>query len=402
MSRGTSVPPWTSGPTRYARIAESPYFQRALRHIDPDRAAVAVYNHMYQLLHYGDPVAEYWALVEGVTLWDVANERQVEISGPDARRFVQQLVPRDMLQCQVAQCKYTFITNRSGGIIADPVLLRLAEDRFWVSTADADVHLWCQGLAANGSLDVNISRPDVAPVQIQGPKAKAVMADIFGSAILDLGYYRLTETTYEDLHLVISRTGWSTEVGYEVYVTDASANGNAKAEKWWDIVMAAGEDHGIRPIAPNHVRRIEAGILAHGCDISEQTNPFEVDMGYGWMVDLDQPDDFIGKSALRQIRDDGPERRLVGVDLSGPDMGTFSDGRMPAKLPVSAAGAQVGELTSACWSPRLNRNIGYAMVPIEMAELGTTFSVAHPELGELEAVAVPKPHWDPERTAAKG
>jgi len=372
-----------------------------MEHIDPDCAAVAVYNHMYQLLHYGDPVAEYWALIEGVTLWDVANERQVEISGPDARRFVQMLVPRDMNQCQVQQCKYVFITNANGGIIADPVLLRLADDRFWISTADADVHLWCQGLAANAGMDVTITRPDVAPVQIQGPKAKEVMVEVFGSSILDLGYYRLTETEYDGLELVVSRTGWSTEVGYEVYVADASANNNANAHRWWDIVMAAGESLGIRPIAPNHVRRIEAGILAHGCDISERTNPFEVDMGYAWMVDLDQPDDFIGKTALRTIRDAGPTRRLVGVDLSGPDMGTFTDGRMPAPLPVLVDGTEIGLVTSACWSPRLDRNIGYAMVPIEHAELGSTYQVAHPVLGTLDAIAVPKPHWDPERTTPK-
>ena len=386
---------------RYARTRSSPYLRKALESADPDRAALGVYNHTYHLLHYGDPVAEYWALVNGVTIWDVAVERQLEISGPDAFEFVQRLVPRDLTTCAVGQCKYVFLTNESGGIIADPVLMRIERNRFRLSISDADVHLWCRGLAANAGYDVAIRLTDIAPVQIQGPKAKDLMVDLFGDSILDLEYYRLVKASHDGLDLEISRTGWSTELGYEVYVHDAWADDAARAERWWDIVMKAGESHGIRPIAPNQVRRIEAGILAHGCDIDEDTNPFEVDMGYKWMIDLDQPNDFVGKRALRRIRDEGRTRRMVGVDLSGRDMGTFSDGAMPEMLPVLADGRRVGTLTSACWSPRLEKNIGFAMVEIAQSELGTTFSVPHPTLGTLDAVAVQKPHWDPERRAAR-
>ena len=378
--------------TRYARIEESPYLRRALRHADPERAALAVDNRTYHLLHYGDPVAEYWALFDGVTLWDVAYERQVEISGPDAMAFTQMLVPRDLSSHEVGQCKYAFLTNPEGGIICDPVVLRLAEDRFWLSAADADVHLWCRGLAHKSGFEVRITVPDVAPVQIQGRHADEVMIDLFGEEILSLGYYRLTTRRREGLDLVVARSGWCGDTGYEIYVLDARADGNARAEQWWDTVMRAGERHEILPAAPNHVRRIEAGMVAVGCDIDESTNPFEVAMGYDWMVDLEQPDDFVGKDALRRIRAVGPSRRLVGVDIDGPDLGTFTDGGMPRVLPVELDGEPIGSLTSACHSPRLGKNIGYAMVPIAHAELGTEYSISHPEHGRLRAIAVAKPH----------
>jgi len=349
--------------TRYARTQSSPFLASALRHADPFTAALGVYNHMYHLLHYGDPEAEYQALIERVVLWDVAVEKQLEISGPDAFKFVQRLVPRDLTTCAVGQCKYVFLTNEAGGIISDPILMRVEPNRFRLSLADSDAHLWCRGLAVNAGFDVTISLPDIAPVQIQGPRARDLMVDLFGSAVLDLGYYRLMSASYQDMRLEISRTGWSTELGYEV--------------------------------------RIEAGILAYGCDLDEQTNPFEVDMGYKWMVDLDQPTDFVGKRALHRIRDEGPTRRMVGVDLSGESMGTFSDGRMPETMTVERDGAAVGVLTSACWSPRLEKNIGFAMVDIAHSELGAEYTVAHPELGTLDAGAGPKPHWDPERRTAR-
>lgn len=388
---------------RYPRIAESPYLRSALRSADPATAVLGVYNRMYHLLHYGDPEAEYEALVERVTLWDVACERQVEIRGPDAFRFVQRLVPRDLSTCEVGQAKYCFLTNADGGIIADPVLLRLDKDRFWLSTSDADVDLWCKGLAVNSDLEVEISTPDVAPVQIQGPLAKDLMVDLFGSVILDLGYYRLSEASYDGVEMLVSRTGWSTELGYEVYVPDATE----RAAWWWDVVLAAGERYGVRPIGPNQVRRIEAGILAHGADIDESMNPFEADLGYAWMIDLDQPTDFVGKAALRKIRDTGPTRRLVGVDLDGPPLGTYVDGVMSRPLPVSDAGDVVGKITSACWSPRLAKNIGFALVPTALAEIGTQLAVLHQDLASqdpvhLTAVVVPKPHWDPQRTTARG
>lgn len=378
--------------TRYARIEESPFLRRALRHADPERAAFAVDNRIYHLLHYGDPVAEYWALVDGVTLWDVASQRQVEVVGPDAMAFMQQLVTRDLSSHEIGQCKYAFMTNPDGGIIGDPVILRLDEDRFWLSAADLDVQYWCQGLAHAGGDDVKVRVPDVAPVQIQGPHAAAVMDDLFGDELPDLGYYRLIHRTHDGLDLVISRTGWGGTDGFEVYVMDARADGNRRAEHWWDAVMRAGERHDIVAAAPNHVRRIEAGMFSIGCDIDGATNPFEVGDGFEWMVDLDQPDEFVGRDALRKVRANGPSRRLVGVDIDGPDLGTFTDGDMPRVLPACFNDDEVGTLTSACWSPRLRRNIGFVKLAVEHADLGTRLSIPHPVHGRLDATIVPKPH----------
>jgi glycine cleavage system aminomethyltransferase T len=358
--------------TRHARVEESPYVRRAP--------------------HHGDPVAEYWSLVDGVTLWDVATARQIEVVGPQALAFMQHLVTRDLSSHEIGQCKYGFMTNPDGGIVADPVVLRLAEDRFWLSAAHAGVRRWCRRLARAGDFAVEVTVPDVAPVQIQGPHAPAVMDDIFGDELPDLGYYRLIRRRHDGLDLVISRTGWGGTDGFEVYVVDARADDNARAEQWWDTVMRAGERHDIVAAAPNHVRRIESGMLAFGCDIDEQTNPFEVGPGFEWMVDLDQPDDFVGKAALQRIRSTGAVRRIVGVNLYGPDLGAFTDGDTSGGLPVLRNDVEVGTLTSACRSPRLRRNIGYALVDIEHSALGTGFSVPHPVHGRLGAVVVEKPH----------
>ncbi len=378
--------------TRYPRIEESPFLRRALESADPDRAALGVHNHMYHLLHYGDPVAEYWALVDGVTLWDVAHERQVEVTGPDAMPFMQSIVTRDLSSHEVGQAKYAFMTDADGGIICDPVVLRLDDHQFWLGAADADVHLWCQALAHAGPHDVSVRVPDVAPVQIQGPHAAAVMDDIFGDELPDLGYYRLAHRRIGDLDLVISRTGWGGTDGFEVFVLDARADANARAERWWDTVMRAGERHDIVAAAPNHVRRIEAGMLSLGCDIDATTTPLEVGAGFSWMVDLDQPDDFIGKAALRAQRDEGPRTRLVGVEIDGPDLGTFTDGDMPRVLPAFRDGEAVATLTSACHSPRLHRNIGFLRVNADHGDLGARFTIPHPVHGCLTATVSRKPH----------
>jgi len=217
----------------------------------------------------------------------------------------------------VGQCKYAFITSPEGGIINDPVLLRLEENHFWLSLADTDVLLWAKGVAYHSGLNVQISEPDVGPIQIQGPKSRQVMTDLFGPDILDLGYYHLTRRELDGMELVISRTGYSGELGYELYLLNASRDGL----RLWDTVLEAGQPHGLSPTGPCHIRRIEGGILAHGCDMTIDENPYEVGYGYRWMVELDQDQDFIGRQALRTIRDHGVRRRLVGVEIGGGKLG---------------------------------------------------------------------------------
>lgn len=379
----------------YSRLRTSPYFWKSREH---GPVMYSVYNHTYHPRHYGDPVSEYWSLLNGVTLWDVGVERQIEISGPDAFDFTNMLVPRDLTKCAVDQCKYVFITAPDGGIINDPVLLRVEENRFWLSLADSDVGLWAMGVAHAGGWNVTVREIDVAPVQVQGPKAKEVMADLFGPSILEMPYYHLRHETLDGLDVVVSRTGYTGEIGYEIYLYSATQN----AGRLWDRVWQAGEPHGLRTIGPSHIRRIEGGILAYGCDITLDTNPLEVGYDYRWMVDLEQEADFIGKQALIRAKQQGVSRQLVGVEIDGMPLGSYNDGSMLEPFPVRSAGGElVGKVTSACHSPRLERNIGLAMVPIGLSALGTRLTVETPT-GARDATVVEKPFVDPRKLTPKG
>jgi glycine cleavage system aminomethyltransferase T len=377
----------------YTRIRKSPFFYASRRH---GVKMYSFYNHMYHARHYGDPVEEYWQLLNGVTLWDVGVERQVEIRGRDAFTFTNMLVPRDLHKCAVGQCKYVFVTAPDGGIINDPVLLRLGENHFWLSVADSDVLLWAMGVAYQSGLEVTIGEAEAAPVQVQGPKSKEVLVDLFGASVLDIAYYHLREYELDGIDLVVSRTGYTGELGFEIYARNAGRDG----EKLWNLVLEAGNPHGLAVIGPCHIRRIEGGILAYGADMWLDTNPYEVDLGYEWMVDLEQEADFIGKQALRRIKQEGIKRKLVGVEIGGEKLGSYIDGSMIDFFPVFANGRQIGTVTSACYSPRLEKNIGYAMVPVEQAELGTELEVETPR-ERTSAVVVRKPFVDPEKQLPK-
>jgi glycine cleavage system aminomethyltransferase T len=378
----------------YTRIRKSPYFYASRRH---GVAMYSFYNHHYHPRHYGDPVEEYWQLLHGVTLWDVGGaERQIEISGPDAFDFTNLLVARDLNKCEVGQCKYVFLCLPDGGIINDPVLLRVEENRFWLSLADSDVELWARGVAHNSDYDVTIKEIDVGPVQVQGPKSKDVMVDLFGDSILEIPYYFVRPFELDGMKVLVSRTGYTAELGYEIYLYEASRYG----DKLWDAVLGAGKPHDLAVIGPCHIRRIEGGILALGCDMWYDTNPYEVGMGYDWMVDLEQGADFIGKEALHRIKQEGAKRKLVGVEIGGERLGAYNDGSMIDVFPVHKDGARIGKVTSACHSPRLEKNIGYAMVPTEHSELGTELEVERPE-GVVSAVIVEKPFIDPKKETPK-
>jgi aminomethyltransferase len=379
----------------YTRIRKSPYFYASRRH---GVQRYSVYNHTYHPRHYGDPVKEYWHLVSDVTLWDVGVEKQIQIKGPDAFDLTNMIVPRDLHKCAVDQAKYVFITAPDGGILNDPVLLRVAEDEFWLSLADSDVNLYALGIAAAKGMNVTVREIDVAPVQIQGPNAKGVLTNLFGDKVLDIPYYGLMQTELNGRRVVISRTGYTGEIGYEIYLHDASKHG----VELWDAVLEAGRPHGLEVIGPCHIRRIEGGILAFGADMWYENNPFEVGYHYTWMVDLDQEADFMGKAALRRIKEEGVKQKLVGLDIEGEPLGTYIDNEMLDFFPVSAGGRQVGRVTSACYSPRLEKNIGLAMLPIEFTDLGTELQVDTQKSGRVAAKVVQMPHWDPSKEIPKG
>jgi aminomethyltransferase len=339
---------------------------------------------------FADFEEEYWHLLNHVTLWDVAVERQIEITGPDAFAFTNMLTPRDLLKCAVGQGKYVVITAEDGGIINDPVLLRLGENHFWLALADSDVLLWAHGVALNSGLRVKITEPDVSPLQIQGPKAKDVMQALFGDAATKLRYYWFLETKLDGIPVVVTRTGWTGEVGYEVYLRDGSLG-----DELWERIMAAGKPHNIRPTGPSDIRRIEAGILNWGADMTLENNAYEVGLDY--LVDDRKSADYIGRDALRRIKREGVRRKLVGIEIEGPRI------EMNAVSWAAAANStRTGRVTSAIYSPRLKKNIGYAMMPVAYAALGTPLTVTIPGAGARKATVVARPFVDPNKDIPKG
>ncbi len=383
MTAHPEAPPLTSfGP----RVRKSPFFEATRRW---GYKAYSIYNHTYMPLYYESPLADYWRLVQDVTLWDVACQRQVEIIGPDAARFTQWLTPRNLSTCKVGQCKYVLVTDETGGIINDPVLLKLAEDHFWLSLADSDILLWAKGAALNSGMDVTIREPDVSPLQVQGPKSALVMEALFGAWIQDLKYYWFRETELNGIPLVVSRTGWSSEKGYEIFLRDGR-----RGVELWEAVMAAGKPHAIAPAAPSSIRRIEGAMLSLGADMGLADNPFE--LGLERLVDLEMDADFIGKAALREIRAAGVKRRFAGLEVDGEPIAANEH-----PWPVTRGGERAGTLTSLAYSPRLEKTIALAILDISAAEMGTTLRVAAP-FGERDARVVPVPFFDPKKQIASG
>ncbi len=367
------------------QIRKSPYFDATLRW---GAREFSVYNHMYIPRDFGDPVQNFWNLVNDAILCDVAVERQVEITGPDAARFTQMLTPRNLSKMAVGQCKYALITNAEGGILNDPILLRLDENHFWLSLADSDILLWAQGVAVFAGLDVTIREPDVSPLQLQGPKSGEVMRALFGDGILDLRYYWLREVELDGIPLIVSRTGWSSELGFEFYLRDG-----ARGEALWERIMATGAPLGLKPGHTSTIRRIEGAMLSYHADADIHTNPYE--LGLDRLVDLDMEAEFIGKEALRRIRDRGVNRLQVGLHIDGAPLAEPNT----AFWPVRRGGVTVGKVTSAVHSPRLERNIALAMVSVDCAELGTRLQVATPA-GATEATVVERPFHDPKKRLA--
>ncbi len=369
---------------RGARLRRSPFFEATLK---AGCKAYTVYNHMFLPSRYDDYVKEYWHLLQHVAIWDVAVERNVEISGPDGFEFMQLLTPRDLRKCKVGQGKYVLITDERGGIINDPVLLRLEENTFWLALADSDVLLWAKGLAIHSGLDVTVREAEAYPIQVQGPKSKHVMANLFGDDVMGLRYYHFVRTNLDGIPVIVTRTGWTGEVGYEIYLLDAR-----RGTDLWNKVMRAGRKHRIRPTGPSDIRRIEGGFLNYGADMTLDDTPFHV--GLERLVDLDK-EAFLGKEALQRLHAKGVDRKLVGVEIGGAPI-EFN----VTKWPVFADGKMVGRVTSAIFSPRLKKNIGYAMVPIEFAGEGRQLAVEHIRKSRRATVAT-MPFLDPGKAIPK-
>ena len=367
------------------QIRKSPYFDATVRW---GATAFSVYNHMYIPRDFGNPEQNFWNLINDAILCDVAVERQVEIAGPDAARFVQMLTPRDLSKLAVGQCKYVLITTAEGGILNDPVLLRLEENRFWLSLADTDILLWAKGVAVHSGMDVTIHEPDVSPLQLQGPKSGEVMRALFGDSIMDLKYYWLRHVELDGIPLIVSRTGWSSELGYEIYLQDSS-----DGDKLWEKIMAAGQPLGLKPGHTSSIRRIEGGMLSYHADADINTNPYE--LGLDRLVNLESGGDFIGKAALQRIKDTGVSRKQVGLVIEGAPL----TGPNTTFWAITKDGAAIGKVTSAIHSPRLQQNIALAMLAVDHTAIGTRVEVVTGH-GTLSATVVERPFYDPKKTLA--
>lgn len=369
------------------QIRKSPYFDATVKW---GAQGFSVYNHMYIPRDFGDPEQNFWNLVNEAILCDVAVERQVEITGPDASEFVQLLTPRDLSKMAVGQCKYILITNAKGGIINDPILLRLAEQKYWISLADSDVLLWAQGVAVNSGLDVHIHEPDASPLQLQGPNSGEIMKVLFGEEISTMKYYWLRHLTLDGMELVVSRTGWSSELGYEIYLQDGT-----RGSELWEKIMAAGAPFGLKPGHTSSIRRIEGAMLSYHADMDIDTNPYE--LGLDRLVGLDAPHNFIGKEALKQIKKEGIARRQVGLILDCPPL----SGPNTIFWPIHHDGSVIGKVTSAVYSPRLEKTIALAMVSVAHSAVGTKLSVETKD-AIVSAEITETPFYDPKKQITKG
>ena len=334
-----------------ARLRSSPFYQATL---EEGLAAASTYNSMIMPTSYGQPEEEYWRIINGVSMWDVACERQVQLKGRDAAELAQILCPRDLSKCKPGQGKYVPLCNHSGTLINDPILLKLADDLYWLSIADSDMWLWARSIAAERGLVVEISEPDVSPLAVQGPRAEDVVASIFGDWVRDLKYFWFSETEIEGIPVVVARSGWSKQGGFEIYLRDGN-----KGNQLWQLVKEAGQPWDIGPGAPATAERTESGLVSYGGDTDDSTNPFEVRLGN--YVDLDVDQEVVGITALRQIAEKGPRRHQLGLKLQGDD---------PAPLgfsweDIEIDGRKVGDMTNCVWSPRMQQNIGYALISTE-------------------------------------
>jgi len=354
------------------RVRKSPFFDKSFNEEGAWRCTV--YNRIYHPRGFVDPedggaMKEYEALTESVTLWDVAVERQIRVKGPDAEALTNYVITRDATGIDPMHGKYVILCNEDGGILNDPILLRIADDEFWFSISDSTLMQWLQGVNVGMDFDVEIDEIDVAPMQIQGPLSEDVLVDVVGEAVSDIPYYGLMEAEINGCPVLVSQTGFSGEKGFEIYVRDASEN----AERVWDPVMEAVKAHGGRQIAPGHHRRIAAGILSWGQDMDHETSPFQVNLGY--QVPADKEADYVGKEALerqQELIENGEypfTHKMVGLKIAGEPIREYAPDFWIVSDPDS--GRECGYMTSPWWNPDLETNIGLGFVPAETLQAET-------------------------------
>ena len=336
------------------RIRKSPFFNST---VNAGVTHFTTYNHMYMPVSYGDLAAEYDRLIHGVSMWDVAGERQVSLKGPDAIDLARLLTPRNLDGLTEGMGRYIPMCNSRGTLINDPVLQKVGDDEVWLSIADTDMKYWAEAVAVAKGMNVTVTEPDASPLAIQGPKAVEVVSDLMGDWVRELKYFGFKHAELAGIPLIVARSGWSKQGGYEFYLLDGS-----KGDQLWALVAEAGAAYGIGPGAPNYIERVESGLISVGADTDDHSNPFE--MGMGKFMDLDQDVDFIGKAALRQIVADGIKRRFCGVIMDGEPLTSTNSHQWD----IQQNGQSVGFASAAAYSPRLDWNIATALITVDAAD----------------------------------
>jgi glycine cleavage system aminomethyltransferase T len=358
-----------------ARLRPSPFYESA---VAEGMVAASIYNRMIMPTSYGHPEEEYWRIINDVSQWDVGVERQVQLKGKDAGRLAQILAPRDLSNCAVGQGKYVPLCNHRGTVINDPIVLKLADDLYWLSIADSDIWFWAGAIAAERNLDVEVSEPDVSPMALQGPKAEDVVAHVLGDWVRPMKYFWFKEATIEGIPIVVQRSGWSKQGGFEIYLRDGTIG-----TRLWNIFKEAGKPWGIGPGAPATAERTESGLVSVGGDTDEHTNPFEIRLGK--YVNLDVADDVVGIKALRRIHAEGIKRHQLGLVLVGEKPAPLGF----AREDIMKNGKRIGMMTNCVWSPRMKCNIGYALVEVS-AQPGDDVTVMR-SMGPVNAELVELP-----------
>ena len=340
----------------------------------------SVVNHTILPKGFQRSVAEdYWHLKTHVQLWDVGCQRQVELQGPDAAKLVQLMTPRDLRNASVGQCLYAPMIDAHAKMLNDPIILKLAEDRFWFSIADADVLLWAKGLALGMKLDVIVDEPDVWPLAVQGPKSDELVARVFGEQVREIGFFNFRKCDFEGRQLVVARSGFSKQGGFEIYLDDF-----ALGTLLWDALWQAGADLEVTPGCPNLIERVEGGLLSYGNEMTRDDNPLEC--GLAKYCQLDGSVEYIGLAALQQIAESGPQRLIRGVIFDGE-----SSPPCQHPWPLISDKQQVGYVTTATWSPRFERNVALAMLDRGYWDAGTVVGVSIEDGSQRQGVVTTLP-----------
>jgi len=360
------------------RVRKSPFFEETIK---SGATNFTTYNHMTMPVGYTTPEQEYHSLINDVTLWDVAAERQVEVIGEDAAKFVQYMTPRNLSTFKDGFCRYAFMTDENGGIINDPLILKFNDNKFWLSIADSDAILWCKGVALSGKFNVKISEPEACPLSLQGPRSKELIRKVTNDdpMIMGLKYYQFIETNLFGIDIIIARSGWSNQFGYEIYITR-----EIDAPTLWNSLMDAGKEFRIVPSCPNQIDRIEAGMISHQGDTSLEENPLELNLPK--FYDLEQEADFVGKEALLKIREEGIKKQFTGFKISGKKIG-YNMARIPL---FNKNGEQQGFVTSTIYSPNFGCNIALGYINMNLTNSEDVFNINHDgEEREVEVVPLP-------------